>query len=129
MYLKQFVFLVPALLVILVSSEDILAQKKSGLEVLSDTTMSGYQNTDGMGGPKSVGAQLEVDNQQKAFYFRVPIRVMKPWYDWKANLNKNLGLQLGINYTTLFISASAGIDSSSRKTASSGISICSWAGT
>jgi porin len=104
-----------------IASNLLYAEQKSGLEVLADTSFSGYKNTDDMGGPKSVGAQLEVDNQQKVFYFRIPIRVMKPWYDWKAQLNKNLGLQLGINYTTLFISASAGIDSSSRKTASSGI--------
>jgi porin len=110
-----------AFIALLILSNILFAQEKSGLEVLSDSSMSGYKNTDDMGGPKSVGAQLEVDNQEKAFYFRIPIRYMKPWYDLKANLNKNLGLQLGINYTTLFLSASAGIDSSSRKTASSGI--------
>jgi porin len=109
------------LLLMLFSTGSIFAQNKSGLEVLSDTTMSGYQNTDGMGGPKSIGAQLEVDNQEKAFYFRVPIKVMKPWYDWKAMMNQDLGLQIGINYTTVFIASSAGISETSRKNASSGI--------
>jgi len=97
------------------------SKQGSGLEVLADTSFSGYKNTDGMGGPKSIGAQLEADNQQKAFYFRVPIRVMKPWYDWKSKVNQDLGLQLGINYTTVFIRANAGISESSRKNASSGI--------
>jgi porin len=109
------------ILFVLTSFGLLYAQEKSGLEILADTSTSGYKNTDEIGGPKSVGAQLEVDNQEKVFYFRIPIRVMKPWYDWKAKLNKTLGLQLGINYTSVFISASAGIDSSSRKTASSGI--------
>lgn len=99
----------------------VFAQKNSGLEVLADTSFSGYKNTDGMGGPKSVGVQLEVDNQAKTFYFRIPIRVMKPWYDWKAKVNQDLGLQLGINYTTVFMRASAGISENSRKNASSGI--------
>jgi porin len=98
-----------------------LAKEKSGLEVLADTSFSGYKNTDYMGGPKTVGAQLEVDNQAKAFYFRIPIRYMKPWYDWKAELNKDLGLQIGVNYTTVFIASSAGISKSSRKNSSGGI--------
>jgi porin len=109
------------LLLVFFNTGSIFAQKKSGLAELSDTTMSGYHNTDGMGGPKSIGAQLEVDNQQKAFYFRIPIRYMKPWYDWKAKVNQDIGLQLGINYTTVFIRANAGISESSRKNASSGI--------
>jgi porin len=108
-------------IVIIFLASALLAQENSGLKVLSDSSYSGYQSTDGMGGPKSIGAQLEVDNQVKAFYYRIPIRYMKPWYDWKAKVNQDLGLQLGINYTTVFIRASAGINETNRKNASSGI--------
>ena len=38
---------------------------------LGDTTVSGYENLDNIGGPKSIGAQLEADNQVKEFYFRI----------------------------------------------------------
>jgi hypothetical protein len=74
-----------------------------------------------MGGPKSIGAQLEVDNQEKAFYFRVPIRIMKPWYDLKAQLNKDLGIQLGINYTSVYVSSSEVIGEANRDNSSGGI--------
>ena len=109
------------LLLLLSSTRLVSAQETSGLGVLADSTYSGYQNPDGMGGPKSIGAQLELDNQQKEFYFRIPVRVMKPWYDWKAQVNQDLGLQLGINYTAVFVHSSAGITESSRRNASSGI--------
>jgi carbohydrate-selective porin OprB len=95
--------------------------EEKGLAELADSSYSNYKNTDGMGGPKSVGAQLEVDNQDKAFYFRVPIRVMKPWYDWKAQLNKDHGIQLGINYTSIYISSSEVIGEGNRDNSSSGI--------
>jgi hypothetical protein len=44
------------LILILIFAGSLFAQNKSGLEVLADRSMSGYKNTDDMGGPKSVGA-------------------------------------------------------------------------
>ena len=46
-----------------------------------------YNNNEGFGGPKSVGAQLQIDNQPK-FDYRFPIKVTKPWYDFKTNFSK-----------------------------------------
>ena len=94
---------------------------QSGLEELSDSSYSDYKNNDGMGGPKSIGAQLEVDNQKKEFYFRIPIKVFKPWYDAKAKVNENIGLQYSINYTSVFISSTEVISESNRKNSSGGI--------
>ena len=73
--------------------------------VLVDTTKSGYENLDNAGGPKTIGAQLNADNQQREFYFRIPIRVTSSWYEWKKKLNEQTGIQLGINYTSLFLHA------------------------
>ena len=47
-----------------------------------------YNNKEGFGGPKTIGAQLQVDNQPK-FNYRIPIKVTKPWYDFKSNFSKN----------------------------------------
>lgn len=98
---------------------------QSGFGIASDSTESNYQNQDAMGGPKTIGTQLKVDNQKKESYFRVPVRVTKGWYDWKAKLAENTGLQLGINYTSVFIRSSNVIETEGGNdkdpTASSGI--------
>ncbi len=96
--------------------------RESGYGFTSDSTASGYENQDALGGPKSIGAQLRVDNQKKESYFRIPIRVTKGWYDWKARLNEETGIQLGINYTTVFMRSSEVIDESvNEPNSSSGI--------
>lgn len=104
-------------------SQVLFAQKKeSGFGIESDSTESNYQNQDAMGGPKSIGAQLKVDNQKKESFFRVPLRVFKPWYDWKKGMQERTGLQLGINYTSVFMKASSLIDESTgEKTTGSGV--------
>ncbi len=95
-------------------------ETKSGYGFTSDSTASGYENQDGLGGPKSIGAQLRVDNQKKESYFRLPIRVTKGWYDWKQQLNEETGIQLGINYTTIFLRSSDVLDESEHKPSTSG---------
>ncbi len=85
-------------------------QSNSGYGFKSDSTESNYTNQDAMGGPKSIGAQLKADNQKKESYFRLPIRVTKGWYAWKSRLQENTGLQIGINYTSVYMSSSEVID-------------------
>jgi porin len=80
--------------------------KKSGYGVKSDSTESDYKNTDQLGGPKTIGAQLKADNQKKESYFRIPIKVTKGWYDWKKQLAAKTGIELGINYSSLHMRAS-----------------------
>jgi len=97
--------------VLVLIMEFLVAQEsESGYGFQSDSTTSDYQNQDALGGPKSIGAQLKTDNQKKESYFRVPIRVMTPWYDWKKKIAENTGLQIGINYTTVYMQASSVID-------------------
>lgn len=97
-------------LVWLISLTALLAQEEKGRGVASDSTASNYKNQDALGGPKTIGGQLKADNQEKQSFFRLPVKVTKPWYDLKKELNENTGLQLGINYTTVFMRSSGVID-------------------
>lgn len=113
-------FLIPFFSIVSIS---VLAQeeKVSGLEILSDSSRSGYLNTTGFGGPKEIGAQLELNNQKKESYFRIPVRILKPWYDYKAKVNEKVGLQYNINYTAVYIQSSATISDENTKGTGSGI--------
>ncbi|WP_075604048.1 carbohydrate porin [Saccharicrinis aurantiacus] len=95
--------------------------QNEGTVVLTDSTESNYQNNDAMGGPKTVGAQLQADNQKKDFYFRVPVRVMQPWYEMKQKVNEKFGIQFGVNYTSVFMHSTATISDVNRNNTSSGI--------
>ena len=86
----------------------------------SDTTRQAYKDSEGFGGPKTVGAQLEADNSPR-FENRIPIKHTKPWYDFKSRLSENAGIEFGINYTSIFIYSTATISDESSNNASSGI--------
>jgi porin len=101
------------------AQEGMSSQSRSAL--LSDSTQSGYSNQTDLGGPETVGAELEQGNAKSDYYFRIPIRVFKPWYDTKVRLNETYGLQYGINYTTVFLKASDGITNESETSAAGGI--------
>jgi porin len=73
---------------------------------VADSTLSGYMEDAGFGGPKTVGAQLASDNEKKELYFRAPIRVFKGWFDWKAGIYEKYGIQLGINYSAVYVNSS-----------------------
>lgn len=83
-----------------------------------DTT--NYKNEEGFGGPKTVGAQLELDNAPR-FENRIPIKHTKPWYDFKESLAKRTGIEFGVNYTSVFIYSTQTISAANTNTASSGI--------
>ena len=55
------------------------------------------------GGPGSVGAELnEGDGLTDPIYrFDFLQRALSPWFDFKKELNENLGLSLGLDYQTL----------------------------
>ncbi len=93
------------LFILLLASQLLFAQENQV------TDSSAYKQNGSLGGPKSIGAQLEADNPPKEDYYRVPIKVTTPWYEWKQELAKNTGLQLGINYTALYMRSSSVIDS------------------
>ncbi len=96
--------------ILMLLGQYLTAQEKTGYGVTSDSTESKYQNQDALGGPKTIGGQLKADNQKKESFFRLPTKVTQPWYDYKKDLNERTGLQLGINYTTVFLRSSEVID-------------------
>ncbi|PWJ44654.1 carbohydrate porin [Sediminitomix flava] len=83
-------------------------------------SIDSYINNEGFGGPKTVGAQLEVDNAPR-FENRIPVKHTKFWYDFKERLAKQTGIEFGINYTSLLIYATETISSENTSTAASGI--------
>ena len=62
---------------------------KSGLEVPT------------IGGPNSVGRELEDADRIPEYRFTVLNDWLQPWFDWKRKLSDNHGLNLGINATVL----------------------------
>ena len=83
-------------------------------------SISNYNNSEGFGGPKTVGGQLEVDNKPR-FENRIPITYTKSWYDFKKKLSEDTGIEFGINYTSLFIHSTQTISDENTSNASSGV--------
>ncbi len=83
-------------------------------------SISNYNNSEGFGGPKTIGGQLEVDNKPK-FENRIPIKYTKSWYDFKKTLSEDTGIEFGINYTSLFIHSTQTISDGNTSNASSGV--------
>jgi hypothetical protein len=88
-----------------------LAVSVAGIAVAEDQggmAKSGFRRTGQLGGPSSVTAQLEEDDEIKKTAFRFPWfdRTLQPWFDFKGRLNNRNGLQLGAAYTMLYQGAS-----------------------
>lgn len=97
-------------------------ETKSGYGTVKDSTFSNYENQDAIGGPKTVGGQIAMDDERRTSYFRIPIRVFKPYFDWKSQVKENTGIQFSINYTSVFFRSSEVIDENvNNKNSSSGI--------
>ena len=107
------------LLVLTLFSSESSAQDVPTAE--ADSSKSNYQNNHLLGGPQSIGVDLARDNEKKEPYFRLPVRVFSPWFDWKETINKDSGIQFGISYTSVFIQSSEVIGSENDKTAGGGI--------
>ena len=97
------------------------SESRSGMGVLADSSYSGYSDRGAIGGPETIDAELEIANQKSESYFRIPIRVFKPWYDFKARINEKYGLRFGLNYTSVFVKASDGITEESETSAAGGV--------
>lgn len=54
--------------------------------------------------PGSIIERLKKDAEPKDYLFQFPgfSKVLKPWYDWKANLENKYGFRFGISYTALY---------------------------
>jgi len=74
-----------------------LAQTMSEEEVENASSLD-------MNSPGSIIDRLEEDAAPKDYVFQFPgvSAVLQPWYDMKADLEKNYGFKYGISYTTLY---------------------------
>jgi porin len=70
----------------------------------------------GFGGPDQVDRQLEEDNEPKQPFFELGF--LQSYFDFKSNLKENSGLGIGVDYSTVYISAS---ESPGEDNASSGM--------
>jgi porin len=86
-------------------STDPPAEEQSGVEESESVPhKSGYRAKDsGFNGPSSVRAQLEEDDVLKDPVFRFPRidQALKPWLDFKHQVNQAIGLQFGFDYNIL----------------------------
>ncbi|MCZ6915701.1 MAG: hypothetical protein O7I93_02890 [Gemmatimonadetes bacterium] len=68
------------LLIALAAPAQAQVRDSTGLGRLADSSRSGYKGPGGIGGAETIDAELEVANQVQESYFRLPVRVFKPWY-------------------------------------------------
>ncbi len=65
---------------------------------------SGYEDASKFGGPSSVGAVLQKADEVSEPRIRFPLtdRVYKPWFDFKAHINRKLGMSFSLDYQALY---------------------------
>jgi porin len=93
-----------------------------GLVAQEPDSATARQNPPGaIGGPKEMAREMEIDNTPRARAYRLPIRVMDGWYDWKADFQNRTGIQFNINYNFAYTRASATIEEGAPDWAAAGI--------
>lgn len=72
---------------------------------------AGYVGNSRIGGPTTVSAQLEEDDEVKepTFIFPEADKFFAPWFEWKKKFNSEQHFQLGTDYSALYQSASASL--------------------
>lgn len=55
-----------------------------------------------LGGPSSVDSELQEDARKKDSVFEGIDRALKPWFEFKENVNQDVGLQFGLDYSILY---------------------------
>ena len=75
------------------------------------TTKSGYTREQDLGGPTSVGAQLEEEDRLKHTVLQIPVmeNVLERYFNWKEGLNQK-GFRFGVDYNATVQKANAGRD-------------------
>ena len=83
------------------SSAGVLASPPETMDEFDELPMN-------MNNPGSIVERLEEDAESKDYIFQFPgvTGVLKPWYDWKTELNEQHGFNFGISYTAYYQKAS-----------------------
>jgi porin len=83
------------------SSAGVLASPPETMDEFDELPMD-------MNNPGSIVDRLEEDAEPKDYLFQIPgvSGALKPWYDWKTELNEQHGFNFGISYTAYYQKAS-----------------------
>ena len=87
---------------------------------LSDSTKSSYKSSIRIGTPTNKEIEMELNDYTASFY-RYDVRYTNHWFNLKEKINAKSGIQLSINYSSIFMGASSKISDENRMTAASGI--------
>ena len=109
--INKSITVVITLLVILSIKCITVAQESSDTDKKDEQTKRG-----GYGGPDQVENQLAEDNEPKESFFELGF--LQSYFDFKSNLKENSGLGIGVDYSTVYLSAS---ESPGEDNASSGM--------
>ncbi|WP_282124435.1 hypothetical protein [Algibacter mikhailovii] len=106
-------------LLLLIWNDSIFAQEEH-LLTPADSTKSGYQISIGSGAPTNKDVEMQL-NDYALPYYRWDLKYMNSWFDWKKKLNKDLGLQISINYSSIYMGATSKLENGIAQNAASGI--------
>lgn len=86
----------------------------------TDSTRSNYKVTFKYGSPRNKDLEMAINDYGARFYrFKTPY--IEHWFDVKKKLNKATRLQLGVNYTAMYLGASHTITEGNQQNAASGV--------
>ena len=76
----------------------------STLVQATENTQSGYKKSSAMAGPESVKYKLHDNDKerQSIYYFSTLQETLKPYFDWKRELNTNHGISVGFSAYWLY---------------------------
>ena len=99
----------------------------SQVEKQKDSTLSGYKSDVYLANPTNKTDEMELDDK-KAPYYRLDTKVTNPWFDWKKKVHKNTGLQMSVNYSSMFMGATSKISSENQQSTAGGTfdAIVNW---
>ncbi|OIQ38399.1 MAG: hypothetical protein BM563_06165 [Bacteroidetes bacterium MedPE-SWsnd-G1] len=92
-----------------------------------DSTLSGYKSGIYLANPTNKSVEMELDDR-KAPYYRMDVKVTNPWFEWKKGVNEKTGLQISVNYSSIFMGATSKISSVNQQSTAGGVfdAIFNW---
>lgn len=86
----------------------------------SDSTKSGYKGSLKMVNPTNKDVEMQL-NDFAAPYYRYDLKYSNGWFDFKKRLNEKAGIQLSVNYSSIYMGATSKIAEENVSHAASGI--------
>ncbi len=109
------------LLIAFLLSMPCISRSQTRAHQKNDTTYSGYERDNKLGGPRSVQNKLQVNNSVTQDKGNRKNTLSTKWYRFKKEVNEAAGIRFGINYSMDFVGASEKIRDSSSVGAYGGV--------